>query len=421
VLINSILRFAPIRTGLLVILALLTAASASAAPNDSQLTPRELVSQIRRAYAWHENVRLTAETTLTDNVDGGHVYTSNAQYAQSPGGIQWIGARSLSRPDGAIIADYQNVYELRTAGLLAYAEREEDDHYALGHVLQKSEPAAVPAELPECGSAAWGYPQGLENKNLCDLLEQAPDLACNPNPQNINGQACIVLTATTPHGAMTVALAPEKAYVPVELRITTTGQQTMGGRTAESAGVRQWDTKISFAQFTALDGTWIPASVTEETRSTMLNGNATHQFVRTVTLRDIELNPVFDDKDFSLAIMPDGTFLRDAKVSEVIFRLKEGNLSPYFNDAEVAAMDKTIDDLLPPSEAPAAVARVEPVYLPPRDDDPRTEDNWNLRLYIGASSLRLTVLMAGIAAFAVLALLLLVLYTRKTAKDAMTK
>jgi len=325
------------------------------------ISPAELLAKIREAQSWHDHVRMSIHNVADEKLTN-RVFEYNINYRHSEQGISWTGSRTAARSgEDAFFMVFDGVYALNTPLTSVYAEKEKDDAYATGSITRHESPQPVPLAANETGSAMWGYDPAMENKHICDVLAAAESLSIDY--KQINGESCPVLLADTMYGHIELAVSPEKGYHPIELHINVKGEQRIGTRSAKSEGV-EWDLTDTFSEFTRIDGTWVPTKCSAQDKIIFLSGKEPVTCTEEIKLSNIELNPVFDDKTFTLGIMPDGTNLTDGDFGIEYF-LKDGKLDPYVDHySEVQELHYEIAALVEPARptdaAPHSAGPVTP-------------------------------------------------------------
>ncbi|MCX5772633.1 MAG: hypothetical protein NTZ09_20505 [Candidatus Hydrogenedentes bacterium] len=318
----------------------------SAAP----LSPDGLLAKIREAQSWHDSVRMSVHTTIEEKL-GGNVYDYHITYNHSDKATSWTGPSTETSPGREPLAWHD--YGVRTPLLSVEASRQNGSPRATGTMCWRTAAEPLSWVSDTFGSAMWGYHHRLDGQHICDVLSEAELLTIAH--EVINGESCLVISADTVQGHIEVAVSPEKGYNPVEYRIN---------RSVQSEGV-QWDLRDVISDFTQINDKWIPTKYISRFELVWVSSKEKRTSMTETTLSDIELNPVFDVKTFTLGIMPDGTNLTDVDFGIEYF-LKDGKLDPYVDHyTEVQELHDEIAALVEPAR-PTDAATQSPDTAPPQ-------------------------------------------------------
>lgn len=310
------------------------------------ISPEDLLAKIREAQSWHESVRMSVHTTIEEKLRE-NVYDYHITYNHSDKATSWTGSSTETSPGREPLAWHE--YGVRTPLLSVEASRQNGSPRATGTMCRRTAPEAVSWVSDTFGSAMWGYHHRLDGQHICDVLSEAELLTIAH--EVINGESCLVISADTVQGHIEVAVSPEKGYNPVEYRIN---------RSVQSEGV-QWDLRDVISDFTQINDKWIPTKYISRFELVWVSSKEKRTSMTETTLSDIELNPVFDDKTFTLSIVPDGTLLYDFTLGEIVYLLEDGKLNSYINHyTEIDGLQEEITNTLEHASPPPAGATIDP-------------------------------------------------------------
>ena len=191
------------------------------------------------------------------------------------------------------------------------------------------------------GGPLLGRIYGSGHFNVAELLRQAGDVKVRATQEEINGLQCYVLEGTTRFGAITVWVAPARAYAAAKWVIRKSSIDLFNDK---PNGLDVWVAEFEVVEFEQFGTAFVPkrASFTLTSQSP---GRPKEIGRRLYEVSEVQLDPDFSALGAFRVVLPEGTrvFMRSAPGLRYVWR--DGKVSLDNRGASFEQIDKAIDGL----------------------------------------------------------------------------
>ena len=196
-----------------------------------------------------------------------------------------------------------------------------------------------------------GYVGGTPHATFVDLVISAENRG-KTREEVIDGLRCVVISASTPQGQVSIWMAPDRDYNALRWSLKKVGSDKFAAGLLSDqkypdpeSPLISWEATLDNVSLAQVDGHWIAMDGTYH-----VNVEASDRRTQTCTYRihrsAVTLNPDFDKDRLFAVDIPDGTRIGYAGlISGIAYEWKEGRAVPAMPSESIRSIDHIVDGI----------------------------------------------------------------------------